>query len=169
MQNPTPELTAKGRRRRPVVAAGSVRREVGGPDTEVEAYRFILDQLREMGWDTRNPSRHPSGRVWTQNQCLADPEVRRTLGVARPENIVRLTPRTLWVVEAKRDRSQIDVALAEAEADYARLIEVKRGVTAVVGSPTLCSCPPHLLDLRPDSAHTSRRILLEGSGHTPGC
>lgn len=123
MQNPTPELTAKGRRRRPIVAAGSARREVGGPDTEVEAYRFILDQLREMGWDTRNPSRHPNGQVWTQNQCLADPEIRRTLGAARPENIVRVTPTTLWVVEAKRDRSEIAKALAEAEADYARLIE----------------------------------------------
>ena len=116
-------------------------RPVGGSDSEVEAYRFILDQLKEMGWDTRNPSRQPSGQVWTQNQCLADPEIQRMLGAARPENVVRLAQTKLWVVEAKRDRSQIKQALAEAEADYARPIDAGGNltvplITGVAGNDT---------------------------------
>lgn len=90
-----------------------------GHDSEVEAYGFIRDQLRELGWIVKNPTRHPDGQVWTQNQCLAHPEIRRCLGAARPENIVKLAETKLWVVEAKRERSRLAQALGEAEDDYA--------------------------------------------------
>lgn len=32
-----------------------------GKDTEVDAYIFIRDGLKNLGWDTKNPSRNPSG------------------------------------------------------------------------------------------------------------
>ena len=41
-------------------------------DSEVEAYGFIRDQLKELGWVVRDPSKNTGGQVWTQNQCLAD-------------------------------------------------------------------------------------------------
>ena len=36
--------------------------------TEVDAYIFIKENLKELGWDVRNPSRHQSGQVYTQNE-----------------------------------------------------------------------------------------------------
>src|SRR5262249_17989054 len=89
-------------------------------DTEVEACKFILDQLKEMGWNTKNPSRLGDGQVWTQNQCLAHPEIKKCLQACRPENVIKLTEKKLWIVEAKRDRKELKAALAEAERDYAR-------------------------------------------------
>ena len=38
--------------------------------TEVDAYIFIKDTLKELGWDTRNPHRNSMGAVYTQNECL---------------------------------------------------------------------------------------------------
>ena len=88
-------------------------------DTEVEAYGFIRDQLRERGWNVRPPESPSGGDVWTQNQCLAHPEIKRCLGTMRPENIVRVSEKALWVIEAKSGRSALRQALREAEDDYA--------------------------------------------------
>jgi len=93
-----------------------------GESTEVEAYKFILDQLKEVGWNTKNPSQYPDGQVWTQNQCLRHPEIKKTLGSTRPENIVKLSEKKLWVIEAKSTRAQLAKALKEAEDDYAKVL-----------------------------------------------
>ena len=37
-------------------------------ESEVEAYGFIRDQLRDLGWIVRDPSKVATGQVWTQNQ-----------------------------------------------------------------------------------------------------
>jgi hypothetical protein len=87
-------------------------------DTEVEAYGFIRDQLRELGWSVKNPLRHAGGEVWTQGQCLSHPEIKRRLGLTRPENIVKLSETKLWIIEAKSKRALLSRALQEAE-DYA--------------------------------------------------
>lgn len=91
-------------------------------ETEVEAYAFIREQLRDLGWNFKNPSRYPDGQVWTQNQCLAHPDIKQGLDTMRPEYMVKLAETKLWVIEAKRDRSKLATALAEAEDDYARPI-----------------------------------------------
>ena len=101
------------------------------PDTEVEACVFILDQLQQHGWNIKNPSRLGGGQVWTQNQCFADPDIKAALGTTRPENIVKLSETRLWVIEAKRDRKQIEKALREAADDYADPINA-RGAREVV-------------------------------------
>lgn len=101
-------------------------------ESEVDAYAFIRDQLREIGWSVKNPSRSPEGRVWTQNQCLAEPGLRQALGLARPENVVKLSEDEVWVIEAKRERAQLDQALKEAENDYARLINAGEAFTATL-------------------------------------
>src|SRR4051812_29941513 len=88
-------------------------------ESEVEAYGFIRDQLRDLGWSVKNPLRHAGGEVWTQNQCLSHPEIKRCLGLMRPENIVKLSEARLWVIEAKSRRNLLDTALQEAEDDYA--------------------------------------------------
>ena len=91
--------------------------------TEVDAYTYIKQQLKELAWDTRNPGTNPAGQVWTQNQCLKHPTIKRALGLDRPENIVKLSERYLWVIEAKADRRKIGAADAEAQ-DYAGRINV---------------------------------------------
>ena len=44
--------------------------------TEVDAYIFIKNNLKEIGWDTRSPDRNPTGQVYTQNECLNHSEIR---------------------------------------------------------------------------------------------
>ncbi|MCJ7504375.1 MAG: hypothetical protein MUP80_15135, partial [Acidobacteriia bacterium] len=84
------------------------------PASEVDAYVFIKENLRTLGWDTRCPARVPGGQVYTQNECLADPEIKRLLGLEHPENIVKVTDKVLWVIEAKRTQGQLDAATADA-------------------------------------------------------
>ena len=90
-------------------------------DSEVEAYGFIRDQLRELGWTVKDPSKNTGGQVWTQNQCLADPEIKKCLVLERPENIVKLSEKKLWVIEAKAHKSKLKLAVKEA-TDYAKKI-----------------------------------------------
>lgn len=87
-------------------------------DTEVDAYIFIKENLRALGWDTRNPERADSGQVYTQNECLANPEIHRLLGLDKPENIVKVNDEVLWVIEAKRSHAELGTAVNEAE-EYA--------------------------------------------------
>jgi type I restriction enzyme M protein len=88
-------------------------------ESEVEAYDYIRRQLREIGWSVKNPSLGTGGQVWTQNQCLSHPEIKRCLGLARPENIIQLSETQVWVIEAKSTRDALGRALHEAENDYA--------------------------------------------------
>ena len=56
-------------------------------DTEIDAYIFIKENLKTLGWDTRNPARTPTGEVYTQTETtlttstLAAGEV---LGLTKP-------------------------------------------------------------------------------------
>ena len=92
-----------------------------GRPTEVDAYIFIKRKLGEIGWSARNPERNPDGQVYTQNECLSNPRMKALLGLDRPENIVTITDRTLWVIEAKSTHGQLRVALDEAQG-YAALL-----------------------------------------------
>ena len=83
--------------------------------TEVDAYIFIKENLKFRGWDTRNPERIPGGQVWTQNECLGNGEIKRFLGLKRPENIVKVSEKVLWVIEAKRTRKKLGSALEDAK------------------------------------------------------
>ena len=90
------------------------RKMTKGQATEVDAYIFIKENLKSLGWDTRNPERAPAGQVWTQNECLGNREIKRLLGLKRPENIVKVSEKVLWVIEAKRSRKKLEAALSDA-------------------------------------------------------
>ena len=94
-------------------------------DTEVDAYIFIKENLRALGWDTRNPERSDGGQVYTQNECLANPEIHKLLGLEKPENLVRVNDEILWVIEAKRSHAELNTAIKEAE-DYANKLNRSR-------------------------------------------
>lgn len=109
-------------------------------DTEVDAYIFIKENLKALGWDVRNPERTDGGQVYTQNECLANPEIHRLLGQERPENIVRINDEVLWVIEAKRSHTELETAVREAE-DYADKLNCGRAfrakfVSGVAGNST---------------------------------
>jgi type I restriction enzyme M protein len=105
------DLESSGERGRQVPSKSS---------TEVDAYAFIKSELKALGWDVRNPATNPKGQVYTQNQCLSNPEIKKYLDKKRPENIVKVTETSLWVIEAKSERTAIDQALDEAENYYAK-------------------------------------------------
>jgi type I restriction enzyme M protein len=94
----------------------------GGPkvprqrSSEFRAYPWIQDQLRDSGWDTRNPNLHPRGEVWTQGECLSNEEIRRGLGQQKPENVAIINDRAFWVIEAKEGSRNLNIAVAEAKA-----------------------------------------------------
>lgn len=96
-------------------------------NTEVDAYIFIKENLKELGWDVRNPLRVATGQVYTQNECLAEPEIKKSLNLDRPENIVKVTESIHWVIEAKRDHRQLEQAINEAE-EYAVRINKSRSI-----------------------------------------
>jgi type I restriction enzyme M protein len=72
-----------------------------------------------LGWDVRNPERADAGQVWTQNECLSNDEIRNCLKLERPENIVKVTEKILWIIEAKRSHNDLGRALYDAE-EYAK-------------------------------------------------
>ena len=65
--------------------------------------------------------RNAEGQVWTQNECLSNPYIKKYIGTDRPENIVKATESVLWVIESKRTHSQIDQATREAQKYAAKI------------------------------------------------
>ncbi len=100
-------------------------------NSEVDAYIFIKDNLKNLGWDVRNPARNPAGEVYTQNECLSHPEIKKCLKNLRPENVVKLSEQFYWLIEAKREHKQLQQAVSEAE-DYARLINKSKSVKVLI-------------------------------------
>ncbi|MXY28296.1 hypothetical protein F4Y59_09075 [Candidatus Poribacteria bacterium] len=68
-------------------------------DSEVRLYGFILDKLKELGWDTRSPKN--GGQVYAQNELRYNEQLKIALGLLCPEYIVELSEREYWVIEAK--------------------------------------------------------------------
>jgi type I restriction enzyme M protein len=92
------------------------------PDTEVEAYGFIRDNLAALGWIVKNPSTRTGGQVWTQNQCLSHPHMKQAFGLKRPENVVKISESLVWVIEAKAARRDLGTAIREATTYYAKTL-----------------------------------------------
>ena len=102
-----------------------------GHITEKNAYAYINSTLKDLGWDTRNPNKHPEAHVYTDNQALGHPELKKGLNKQRPENVVKVTEAKFWVVEAKSSRQQLAQAIGEAKG-YAKDINKKSAVQAVL-------------------------------------
>ncbi len=89
-------------------------------NSEVDAYVFIKNKLKDIGWDIRKPSH--GGKLYTQNECLNDPEIKKYLGLDRPEYTLKINDTTFWMIEAKSDINEIEKALKEAKEDYAEKV-----------------------------------------------
>lgn len=84
--------------------------------TEVDSYIYVKEELKRLGWDTRNPEY--GGQVYTQNESLSNPEIKKHLVLDKPENIVKINEGVLWVIEAKSKQSLLDRAMKEV-TEYA--------------------------------------------------
>jgi len=98
--------------------------------SEVHAYLFIKENLKEQGWDVHNPLRCDSGQVYTQNECLGHPEIKTYLVLDRPENVIKVTESKLWIIEAKREHRMLEQATNEAIA-YASKLNSSKNLQAV--------------------------------------
>lgn len=98
--------------------------------SEVDAYIFIKEDLKNLGWNVKNPSRTKDGQVYTQGECLSEPRICEMLGQTKPENIVKITETEYYVIEAKADKKKIDQAIKEAEEDYANKINKSNHIKA---------------------------------------
>lgn len=99
--------------------------------SEFSSYVFIKNDLKGIGWDTRNPNRNPNGQLYTQQECLDHPEIGPCLNRQRPEYVVKVNEDSFWVIEAKGTLEKIDQAFEEA-VNYARDINKSRLVRAAI-------------------------------------
>lgn len=102
-------------------------------DSEFQSYTYIKNELKELGWNTRNPTRDRKGQVYTQHECLHNPEIKSMLGQLVPEFVVKLAEGKLWVVEAKGTHEDIDTAYDEA-VEYGKLINNHRVIRSMIVS-----------------------------------
>jgi len=128
-----------------------------GESTEVDAYIFIKENLRLLGWDTRNPARTPEGQVYTQNECLSHPEIHRMLVDDKPENVIKVTESVFWVVEAKKSHTKLDTALAEAK-EYAEKINN----SAIIKTKFITGIAGNDVD-----SYLIRTLYFDGSSYRP--
>ena len=91
-------------------------------NSEFRLYPFIEKSLAELGWDIRNPLKYPDGQVFNQNEVLHDKVLKPLLGKLKPENVVKVKEEVYWVIEAKADYKDIEVAVSEAKDVYATKI-----------------------------------------------
>lgn len=109
--------------------------------SEYRAYPWIKSQLVAVGWNESNPNTDPRGQIWEQNECLANGEIRKGLGLQKPEFVVRITDNQYWTIEAKGAQKQFAKSLAEAQG-YAEAINLAsdlvrvRFATGVAGTET---------------------------------
>ena len=92
--------------------------------SEVHAYVHIIKELTEKkGWT--------KGQIYTQGECLENPEIKKFLGQTKPENIVEINEKTFYVIEAKNEKKKLDQALEEAQEDYADEINQSNKIKAL--------------------------------------
>ena len=111
-------------------------------DSEFRAYEYVTQVLRNLGWDTENPTR--GGQVYTQGEFRGhDSLLTEALGRKAPENIVCIPwsggPR-YWIVEAKRAHRDRSRALREAQVYADRINAITPGAarfaTGIAGTPS---------------------------------
>jgi type I restriction-modification system DNA methylase subunit len=83
-------------------------------NSEFNSYVYIKNELRNLGWNIRNPSRDTNGEVYTQQECLDNKEIAEYLKRQRPENVIKIRENIYWIIEAKSSLDKLDIAYKEA-------------------------------------------------------
>jgi len=101
-------------------------------NTEANAYRYIPNELESLGWIVKNPARVDYGEVYQQNEALSNKFLKETLDRDMPEAVIKLNENEFWVIEAKREKKDIEKALDEAKNQYAKKINSHKITTAPI-------------------------------------
>lgn len=101
--------------------------------SEFQSYTYIKNELKEKGWNVKNPNRDPKGQLYTQQECLGNPEIKSVLGKLKPEYVIKLREDAFWVIEAKPTPDQIELAYGEA-VEYGKLINNHKFIRALIVS-----------------------------------
>ena len=102
-------------------------------NSEFNSYTFIKNDLNELGWNVKNPNRDPNGELYTQQECLDNPDIGEQLGRLKPEYIIKIRENGFWVIEAKGNHNQLEQAFNEA-IDYSNLINKSNLIQAFIVS-----------------------------------
>lgn len=92
--------------------------------SEVHAYVYIEHELTEKkGWN--------KNQIYTQGECHKVSEIKKHIGLTKPENIVEFDDKTYYVIESKNERKKLDQAVKEAQEDYADRINKSSRIKAL--------------------------------------
>jgi type I restriction-modification system DNA methylase subunit len=127
-------MTATRGTQRTIEGKVAVEPKRGRRDSEFQSYTYIKNELKDRGWNTRNPNRDADGQLYTQIECHGNPELKSMLGQLTPEYIVKLREDAFWVIEAKPTVGEIETAYKEATEDYGALINKHSFVRAKIAS-----------------------------------
>ena len=112
-------------------------------DSEYRAYEYIRQVLKDIGWDTGNPGGRNGGDVYTQHEFYNhDSLLTKALVQKTPENVVVIpwdNGSRYWLIEAKREHSDLGKAVDEAKS-YADIVNsvspnTARFATGIAGTP----------------------------------
>ncbi|MFW6246668.1 MAG: HsdM family class I SAM-dependent methyltransferase [bacterium] len=106
-------------------------KKMGIKRSEVECYKYILDELFTKGWN--------KSQIYTQQECLRIPEIKKYLNLDRPENVIKIKEEIFYVIEGKNEKSKLNQAMIEAKEQYAKKINNSKRiqvlfVTGVAGN-----------------------------------
>jgi type I restriction enzyme M protein len=100
-------------------------------DSEYQSYTYIRNEIKDKGWSVTNPNRDPIGQLYTQNECLQNPEIASKWNKAHPEYLIKLSEDAFWVIEAKPNLADLDKAFDEAKW-YGKLLNEHSFVRALI-------------------------------------
>jgi len=90
--------------------------------SEVHAYIHILKELTEKkGWK--------KSQIYTQQECRKNDELKKTLELKTPENIINIDDKKFYIIEAKNEKNKLEQALSETKTEYADRINKSRIIT----------------------------------------
>lgn len=107
------------------------RRKKKGADSEYQSYVYIRNELKDQGWNIANPNRDANGQLYTQHECLQNPEIASKWNKLHSEYVVKLSDEKFWVIEAKPKLEDIDQAFEEAK-EYGELLNSHKFVRAMI-------------------------------------
>lgn len=107
-------------------------------NSEFRSYVWIKSELQKAGWNVKNPSIDVNGEVYYQQECLDHTEIKEHLGNQKPEFVIKLNELDFWVIEAKAETTDLEIAFQEAveygkDINNSNIIKAKI-VTGVAGT-----------------------------------
>jgi len=100
-------------------------------DSEFQSYTYIKNELKRVGWNVNNPNRDNKGQVYTQNECLNNPEIASMFGRQHPEYVIKLNEEYYWIIEAKASLDDKGIAIDEAE-NYGKSLNDHKFIKALI-------------------------------------